>query len=292
MIRAAFVREHSGLFCVGRMCRLVGISRSHYYQLLEDQGCTTESALEKEVKRIFTEHSRRYGSRRIVAELQGSGWSVGREKVASVMRKHGLQAIQPRSYVPKTTQSPADLRRSPNLLLGLGEPSRPDQVWVGDITYLPLVGGGWLYMGNWMDLYSRAVVGWKVAEHMQEELVINALQIGIGRRRPPNGLIVHSDGGGQFGANAFRALLQGRFRQSMTRKDNHYDNAHAESLYSRFKAELLEGGAFLSLEDAQKECFAYIEEYYNRKRRHSALGYLSPTGFEEQYRKRLADGKP
>ena len=162
-------------------------------------------------------------------------------------------------------------------------PQAPNTLWVGDITYIPLRNGGWLYLATWMDLFSRLVVGWKLDPHMREGLVTDAFRQAVASRDPPEGLIVHSDGGGQYASKAFRRLLQGKFRQSMTRRNNHYDNAHAESLFSRFKAELLERGAFLNLEDAHKECFGYIEEYYNRKRRHSALGYLSPLEFEGQF---------
>lgn len=291
MMKVGFIHRQRTQFPVDRMCQLLDVSRSHYYAKVSAQQ-EAEAPLEQEVIAIFRAHARRYGSRRIVAELRARGWSVGRQRVSSILSKHGLCAIQPKSFVPRTTQSPAGMKRSANLLLGRKPPTAPDQVWVGDITYLPLEAGGWCYLATWLDVFSRRIVGWSVKDHMRESLVIEAFSVAVSRRCPAAGLIVHSDGGGQYASKAFRKRLGTRYRQSMTRPDNHYDNAHAESLFSRFKAELLEGGAFLSLEDAHTECFGYIEEYYNRQRRHSSLGYMSPQAFESGYYARLSEDKP
>lgn len=234
------------------------------------------------VKEIFKEHKRRYGSRRIVAELKNRGLKVSRKRVQRWMREQGLKALQPKSYVPKTTISRKGQQRSENLLLGAASPTKCNEVWVGDITYLPQVNGNWLYLATWMDLYSRKIVGWCIAENMREELIINAFWSAVKKRKPEKGMIVHSDGGGQYGAMKFRNILKkGKFRQSMTRRDNHYDNAFAESLFSRLKTEMLQKGKFCNLEDATTECFDYIELYYNKLRLHSSLGYLSPIAFEE-----------
>lgn len=209
-----------------------------------------------------------------------------------MMREHGLQAIQPRRYVPRTTDSRHGQRMSPNLLLEREiKVDRPRQVIVGDITYLPLQNGRWAYLATWMDLFSRKIVGWQIADSMTAELVIKALKKAILRENLPSGLIVHSDRGGQYVDAEFRRLLdQHGFEQSMSRADETYDNAHAESLFSRYKAELLEGGAFASVEQAISETFAYIEGYYNRVRLHSSLGYLSPEAFERAYYQR-AEGR-
>ena len=180
------------------------------------------------------------------------------------------------------------MRRNENLLLDLSNlPVAPNEVWVGDITYLPSSEEGieyWLYLAVWMDLFSRKIVGWCVDEHMDESLVIRALKQGIRNRQPEKGLIIHSAGGGQYGSNHFRALLnRNQFRQSMTRKDNHYDNANIESLFSRFKTEVLLIESFSGVKDAHLKIFDYIEAYYNTIRKHSALGYKSPNQFEERY---------
>ena len=241
-----------------------------------------------EIKNIFTFHKRRYGWRRIQSELCDKGLEVGRHQIRSRMREQGLVAIQPKGFVPKTTQSHPHLRRSTNLLLAAENlPTGSNQVIVGDITYLPNQEAGydkWLYLATWLDLKSHRIVGWHIDRHMEEILVVTALQKVIRTRQPGKGFIVHSDGGGQYSSSAFRALLRlHEYRQSMTRKDNHYDNAQAESLFSRFKAELLDGGVFYGLQDAYYRSLEYIEGYYNLIRKHSSIGYLSPMQYEEQF---------
>lgn len=172
---------------------------------------------------------------------------------------------------------------SPNLLAEMVI-RQPHQVYVSDITYLPLLLGGWAYLATWLDLYTRQIVGWAVADNMEASLIIRALQQAIVRVKPPRGLLVHSDRGGQYVDGEFRALLAAYgYEQSMSRAGETYDNAHAESLFSRYKAELLEDGAFRDVVEAELESFDYIERYYNPIRRHSALGYVSPKEFEAAY---------
>jgi putative transposase len=268
------------------VCRLLGVSRSAYYAYRQGkthQLSASKSALSEQVKMSFEEHLSRYGSRRLVAELQDKGFQVGRFAVRRYLKEQGLKAIQPRSFVPKTTQTDPFLRRSDNLLLDLPPPSGCNQVFVGDITYIPLTNGRFAYLGTWMDLYSRYIVAWQLKANMDASLIFESLKTAFVKRKPPKGIIIHSDGGGQYMNIEFRKWLdRKKAKQSMTRKDNHYDNAHAESLFSRFKAELMQKGAFESIEDAQTAIFEYIEVYYNRKRRHSALGYLSPENFEKK----------
>lgn len=273
------------------LCRILGVSRSAYYAYRTGgsyQLKAEKAMISEEIKNIFTFHKRRYGWRRIQADLRDQGLQVGRHQIRARMREQGLVAIQPKSFVPKTTQSHPHLRRSPNLLLEAEKLSfEPNQVIVGDITYLPNQEAGydkWLYLATWLDLKSHRIVGWHIDRHMEEELVITALQKVIKSRQPEKGLIVHSDGGGQYASSAFRALLRlHEYRQSMTRKDNHYDNAQAESLFSRFKAELLDGGVFYGLKDAYYRSLEYIEGYYNLIRKHSSIDYLSPVQYEEQF---------
>lgn len=265
------------------MCFLLDVNRSSYYRYLDKQ-VKGLSEKERQVVDVFKEHKRRYGSRRISKELDNKGVKVGRGRVRKIMAREGLVAIQPKSFVPRTTMANPLHRRSENLLLDRVFPSCPNSVWVGDITYLPLESGDWLYLAVWMDLYSRYIVGWEVDDNMRAGLVIKPFRKAVKARKPEKGLIVHSDGGGQYSDKEFRQLLESlTFKQSMTRKDNHYDNAFAESLFSRFKSELLEGGTFIDLEDAKTECFEYIEEYYNRKRLHSSLDYQIPEEFEKIY---------
>ena len=234
------------------------------------------------VKKVFWEHKRRYGSRRISEELRSIGVKAGRYRVRSLMNELGLRAIQPRSFVPRTTVSD-NRRASPNLLTSIS-PTVPKAVLVGDITYLPLFGGTWCYLASWQDKVSKRVAGWSVSDRMTDSLVIGALNKAFERGLIAKDAIIHSDRGSQYASKAFRKLLSERgLRQSMSGKGNCYDNAQAESFWARLKTELLEGGAFRSVEEARIETFSYIEGYYNRIRRHSALGYLSPNEFEKRF---------
>jgi len=240
-------------------------------------------AVAQAVSAAFLRHSRRYGSRRIHAELQAEGFAIGRHRIRRLMKEQGLKAIQPRSFVPRTTYSRHSLGYAENLLLEL-PPAKPNEVLAGDIIYLPLQDGGFAYLATWTDLFSRLVVGWEVLAHMQEALIITAFAKAWRRRVKLAGAIVHSDRGGQYASGKFRQLLQqAGCRQSMSRAGESYDNAYAESLFSRYKAELLEGGAFADVEEARMETFNYIEGYYNRIRCHSSLGYVSPEEYERKF---------
>jgi transposase InsO family protein len=236
------------------------------------------------VSSIFGEHKRRYGARRIQAELRSRGKRVGRHRIRKVMIAEGLSAIQPRSFVPKTTQSPRELAACANLVSQLKSVDRPNQVWVGDITYIVLSGGKFAYLASWKDACSRQVKGCSLAMSMPDSLIIDAFEQAVRRYNPGAGLIVHSDRAGQYFSKKFRALLsENGCQQSMAGIDNPYENAMAESFWSRLKAELLEGGVFETFEEAQVEIFEYIEGYYNTQRRHSGIGYLTPQEFEVRY---------
>jgi transposase InsO family protein len=270
------------------MCHVLELSRSSFYAWQQGKThvqSTEKQAVGEQVKSVFETHKRRYGTRRIEAELKDSGVQVGRYQVRKRMQEQGLKAIQPRSFVPKTTQTNPNLQRSPNLLLEMDSVSGMDEVWVGDITYLPMADKSWTYLATWMDLNSRMIVGWQISESLEASIAIDSIKKAIQRRGPKAGLIVHTDGGGQYMDQDFRQILKdNRYEQSMTRVDNHYDNAFAESLFSRFKAELMNGMVFEDLKDAKAKTFEYIEIYYNRKRRHSSIGYTSPETFESNWR--------
>lgn len=279
------MKKHQRDYPVRVLCRAIGVTRSGYYQYLEPKAPDgKEQHLQEQVVEVFHEHRRRYGVRRVCREMKQRGFRVGKEKCGRVLKKHGLKAIQPRSFVPRTTQSRHPYPISPNLLLDRPSPQKPCEVWVGDITYIPLSAGRWAYLSVWMDLYSRKICGWHLDQHMREELVIQSFEKALRRNPIPDGLILHSDRGGQYAGGDFRKALQKRkIDQSMSRADNPYDNAFMESYFSRFKAELLQDGAFESLDDAQTEIFEYIEMYYNIHRMHSALDYKSPLDYEKQY---------
>ncbi len=246
-------------------------------------------ALAKQVKEAFYLHRRRYGARRIAAELMAMGINAGRFAVRTLMKRQNLQAIQPRPFVPRTTDSRHTAQPSPNLLLDARyAPRQPREVIVGDITYLPLQSGKWSYLASWQDKFSKRIVGWAVAQRMTDDLVIEALEKAIRSGSVTGGTIIHTDRGGQYVSNNFRALLQAnKCRQSMSRRANCWDNAQAESFFSRYKAELLEDGMFEDVSQARSETFSYIEGYYNRARRHSALGYKSPEEFEREWKFKL-----
>jgi putative transposase len=262
------------------------VNRSCYYAWNKHQTyqlTDKNKTMEQRVIDVFRQNKRRYGSRRIVAQLHNEGHTLSRYKARKLLSRNRLMAIQPRSFVPKTTNSRHHYKISPNLLKQSPAPVGVNQVWVGDITYIPMVGGSFRYLSVWMDLYSRKIVGWDLQDHMRESLVTRSLQKAIASRAIQPKLLIHSDRGGQYGGNVFRKILHDRkMQQSMSDADNPYDNAHMESFFSRFKAELLEGGAFQNAEDARTEIFEFIEMYYNPKRLHSSIGYLSPNVYENK----------
>lgn len=264
----------------------MGVSTSGYYVWASGQSYLKSDRAEvlaAKVKEVYWIHKRRYGSRRISAELIATGIKAGRYRVRGLMRKQNLRAIQPRSFVPRTTISD-NRRASPNLLVE-AKWEQPRAVLVGDITYLPLLGGKWCYLASWQDRFSKRVVGWKVGMRMTDDLVIEALEKALVRGLVAKNAIIHSDRGSQYSSNDFRKLLkQHGLRQSMSGKGNCYDNAQAESFWARFKTELVDGGVFRNVAEAISETFSYIDGYYNRIRRHSALGYLSPEQFERKFK--------
>jgi putative transposase len=282
----AFILSQEQVFPVISMCNVLSVSRSCYYvyrKHVNDPQSTGEQEIESLIINAFTLHKRRYGIRRLLPELADMGLKIGHYKVRRILKQHGLKAIQPKSFVPRTTDSRHPYPISSNLLKGRALPVRINEVWIGDITYIPLKGGGWGYLAVWIDLFSRKVTGWQLLGHMKEELIVQAFKKAWASRKATQGLIIHSDRGGQYAGNIFRGLLTGhKLLQSMSGADNPYDNAFMESYFSRFKAELLQGGTFDGLENARKEIFEFIEMYYNPVRRHSSLGYISPMAFERQ----------
>jgi putative transposase len=232
-----------------------------------------------QVRAIFHHHRRRYGTRRIVDELRDLGQSCGRRRVAKLMKSQGLNAIQPKSFQPRGTESRHRLGYSPNLLLEASEATGIDQLWVGDITYVPIQGRKFSYLAMLMDRYSRRIVGWHLAEDMTEALVLQALKTAIRRRRPGSRMIHHTDRGGQYAGAEYRQVLRrAGMLQSMSRPDNCYDNAFMESCFGTIKTEL-EMTEYEHHRAAEYELTEYAA-YYNLERKHSAIGYLTPAQFE------------
>lgn len=264
------------------LCETLGTSRSAYYAWRRNgSSARTREAnhLKPMIRTIFREHRRRYGARRIAKELSARSAACSRRRVGRLMNQLGLVAIQPRSFQPRTTDSRHTLGYSPNLLVDAPSPDGINQLWVGDITYVPLVDGEFLYLALLMDRFSRRIVGWDLQDHMQEALVLAALRAAIALRQPPPGLIHHTDRGGQYAGRLYRALLaRARMLQSMNRASDCYDNAFMESCFGTIKTEL-EMKPYRSEHIARKEIPAYIR-YYNSRRRHSALDYMTPEEFE------------
>ena len=269
-------------FPLAVVCHTLGVSRAGYYAHTQGRvslRAQEDARLRPVVQQIFWEHKRRYGARRIAAELAARGETCGPGRVARLLKQLGLQALQPRSYRPRTTQSRHPLGYSPNLLLGSVPPSGINQVWVGDITSIPLAGARFAYLALLMDLYSRRVVGWELDDQMTEALVLAALRQAIRLRQPKPGLIHHTDRGGQYAGGDYRHVLRrAGMEQSMSRPDNCYDNAFMESCFGTIKTEL-EMRSYAERPTAQAEIHAYLC-YYDGKRRHSSLNYLSPCEFE------------
>lgn len=273
-----------GGYATATVCEALKVCRSAYYAWRDGDATKRDDELTEltlTIRAVFWQHRRRYGARRIAAELADRGMVCSSRRVGKVLQSQGLRAIQPRSFVPKTTDSRHRLGYSPNLIFEAPDPCAIDQLWVGDITYLPLRGGGFVYLAALMDRFSRDIVGWHVAAHMKESLVLAALRQAIRARQPRPGLVHHTDRGGQYAGAAYRALLhRAAIRQSMSRADNCYDNAYMESCWGTFKTEM-EIAEYDSEASARAAVASYVR-YYRFDRKHSALGYLTPTQFAQR----------
>lgn len=273
-------------FPASAVCDLLEVSRSGFYSWRSGEESLREKGdmeLVPVIDEIFWHHRRRYGARRIAVELASRGIACGVARVARLLKSRELVAIQPKSFRPRTTESRHRLGYNTNLLAGRDPPAGINQVWVTDITYIPLEtrtsNGRFGYLALLMDLFSRRIVGWEYDTQMEEHLVLEALHRAIHERQPGKGLIHHSDRGGQYAGRRYRALLRrSGMRQSMSDADNCYDNAFMESCFGTIKTEL-ELSEYRNSAEALRELLAYIR-YYNGDRRHSSLGYVSPSQFE------------
>lgn len=277
--------QHQTGASLRQVCKALALPRSSFYHAAAPTPAQKEdSHLAQLIEEIFKRHRRRYGYRRIRRELSDRAIVCAPARLRRLMKQRGLRAIQPKNYTPKTSDGKAH-RPCANLLLQQPAPSRPGQAWAGDITFIPTA-SGWLYLAVVIDLCSRRIVGWSLADHMRSELVTRALQQAL-QTRPKakaRAIIFHSDRGSQYGSSAFRAVLSNAgLRQSMSARANPYDNAWTESFIGTLKREMLQGGCFIDATDARLELFEYIESYYNHKRKHSALGYLTPNQFEAKH---------
>ncbi len=285
MYRAVRCMHRDG-FSLASICAALSISRSAFYSFeraSHGKRAKEDLHLGGRIADIFRTHRRRYGARRISRQLRREGETCSRRRARKLLQKQGLQAIQPKSFRVKTTDSSHGLGYNDNLLLQALDPTGINQVWLGDITYIPLRGRRFAFLSALMDLYSRRILIWNLKDNMKEELVLSCLRAAIVSRAPSPGLIHHSDRGGQYAGGRYRRLLdQWRMVQSMSRADNCYDNAFMESCYGTLKREL-EMEIYADLHEARKEIAAYVR-YYNNLRLHSSLNYRTPAEFEASIR--------
>ena len=284
----AVIAAHRDEFPVRLMCTALEVSVSGFYaadrRVLSGRTQADERLLVL-VRTVHATSRRRYGAPRVHRELRCQGTRVGKKRVARLMRVDGLVARRRRRWV-RTTDSAHTAPVAPNQLARRFEVATInglDRVWVSDITYIP-TREGWLFLAIVLDLASRRVVGWAMGATLEESLVLQALRMALGGRRPAAGLLHHSDRGSQYAGGAYRALLAAHgLVCSMSRKGDCWDNAVAESFFATLEHELLAEADFGSRLVARREIFEFIEVWYNRERRHSSLGYLSPVQYEENY---------
>ncbi len=278
-MRYRFVAAERARYPVRLLCRIAGVAVSGFYAWLR-RGPSRRRQDDRRVKEriaaIFSRSRRTYGSPRVHAELRAEGVRIGRKRVARLMREAALVAVIRRRW-PRTTDSRHDQPVAPDLLGRDFAAAAPDAVWLADISYVP-TGEGWLYLAAIKDMATREIVGWSMADHLRAELACDALRMAIRRRQPPEGLIHHSDRGVQYAGKDYQAIL-GRhgLRCSMSRRGNCYDNAPMESFFGSLKNELVHRTGFPTREAARRAVFDYIEVFYNRRRRHSGLGFLTPA---------------
>lgn len=282
-MRFAFIRQRRGEFPVRLMCQVLGVSPAGYYAWVTRPASGRRERRMRLIEQIRAahEHSRfTYGSPRITVELKDQGVSVCENTVARLMREQGLNVKARRRFVPRTTDANHAEPIAPNRLDRDFTAAAPDRKWTCDITYVP-TGQGWLYLAVVMDLFSRKIVGWSMREHMKTDLVREALEMALHTRRPAAGLLHHSDRGVQYACAEYRRLLSAReIDRSTSRAGNCYDNAATESFFGTLKTELVNVSDYATHDEARRSLFEWIEVFYNRQRRHSSLGYLSPEAFE------------
>ena len=278
-----FIDEHRSRWPVRRMCQVLQVSPGGYYSWRDRPASAQQQrreALAGAIQAIHPEVKQRYGSPRMHAELLARGQSCCVNTVAKLMHEQGIAAKTKRKF-RCTTDSNHDLPVADNLLARQFAPAAVNQAWVADITYIPTA-EGWLYLAAVEDLYSRQIVGWSMGERITSRLVVDALEMAVSRRLPGEGLLAHSDRGSQYASEHYQRLL-GRhgITCSMSRRGDCWDNAPMESFFASLKKELVHHEDYRSRAEARASLFEYIEAFYNRVRRHSALGYLSPVEYEQ-----------
>lgn len=280
-MKYAWIDSQRDAYPLQTLCAMLGVSTSGYADWKTCGGPThwlSDAQLLVLIRSIHVECGQAYGSPRMTEELKSRGIPASRERVRRLMQAHGIRARHKRRY-KATTDSRHAMPVAPNLLDRQFETAAPDQVWTVDITYVP-TREGWLYLAVVMDLHTRMIVGWSLDGRMTRELVMNALRMARFRRKPAPGLLHHSDRGSQYCSGDYQALLaEYGMAASMSRKGNCWDNAPMESFFNSLKNERVFHEDYVTREEARQDLFDYIEVFYNRRRRHSALGYKSPAEY-------------
>lgn len=280
-----FIEAEKVNHTVKLLCKVLGVSRAGFYAWRTrppSKRAKDDERLRKRIREAHARSRRNYGSPRVHEALKDEEEGLGRRRVARLMREDGIYGKPLKPFVV-TTDSDHDFEIAPNLLDRNFAANDVNEVWASDITYIPTA-KGWLYLAVVLDLFSRRVVGWALADHLRTELVIEALEMAVEQRKPAPGLLFHSDRGTQYASHAFQAQLAcHRMRCSMSRKGNCWDNAVVESFFRSLKVEGLPDTPSASHEAAELEVFEYVEAFYNNNRLHSYLGYISPADYEERY---------
>jgi len=283
-VKFAFIKEHlTPAFPLEVVCEVLAVTRSGYYAWWKRPLSTRARRREElagKIEHAHEQNRRVYGSPRVCQALRAQGESVCENTVADIMKERQIRAKTKKKFVPRTTDSRHEQPVACNVLDRQFDASLPDQKWAVDITYIP-TDQGWLYLAGVIDLCSRRIVGWSMADHMRVELVSDALKMAIAHRRPGEGLLHHSDRGVQYASEDYMYLLQSHQMQiSMSGRGDCWDNAAMESFWATLKTELVNHEHYATHEEARASIFEYIEVFYNRKRLHSSLGYVSPESFE------------
>jgi len=284
-VKYVTIKENGGGLPISRCCELLKCSRSGYYAWENKQKTAPKhDELGLAVARIFHKFKRRYGAIRIRNELKKEGIKASKKRIRRAMKKYGLVAKATKKFVV-TTDSKHNLPVSPNLLMRNFDVPAPNRVWAADFTYIATE-FGWRYLAVIIDLFDRAIVGWSLADNMKKELVMDTLKVAIKRRKPPKGLIVHSDRGSQYCSYAHQELLaKNGFLSSMSAKGDPWDNAVVESFFGTFKVELIHGEKWENEAKLVRDVREYIEIDYNRTQQHSYLGYISPHEYMKNWLK-------
>jgi putative transposase len=284
-VKYAFINQHNRVWPIRAMCRVLGASSSGFYEW-RTRGpsvrARANAQLSARIRESFEQSEHTYGSPRVWRDLKDWGECCGKNRVARLMRQARLRARHKRRCAPRDRHTRVEHSIAPNLLQRQFKASAVNQKWVADFTYV-WTGRGWLFVAAVMDLYSRRIVGWSMHQSMTAQLVIDALMMALWRRGQPSPLLHHSDQGSQYTSDDFQRLLaQQGISCSMSRRGDCWDNAVMESFFSTMKTERINRRHYLTPDEARADIFDYIERFYNARRRHSTIGYVSPMQFEQR----------